>query len=237
VSLNSTHTTHQYHVKIIDNHSNSVPKEFHVSKCSLLLSCAADGTAYPTVLLCGEVNVPVEFSSDATPLFHFVSSSPSGFMKKDVLAFIFEEYLIPEINNRRKILCKEDEPVLIVVDGHTSRLNYDLFNLCMFHNIDMICLPSHTSHILQPLDAQVNSAFKNMMSRYRSYEELQNQSEMRSAFLKALKVSVSFALQHQTIVHSWDKCGLFPFQPKKILSELPIFPPKYLRSNIDNEKD
>jgi hypothetical protein len=49
---------------------------------------------------------------------------------------------------------------LLLLDGHTSRLQYDLWKCLAQLNIDALVLPSHTSQDLQPLDRTVNGEFK-----------------------------------------------------------------------------
>ena len=41
---------------------------------------------------------------------------------------------------------------LLVMDGHSSHLTGNLLGFCHDNNILPICLPSHTTHVLQPLD-------------------------------------------------------------------------------------
>jgi hypothetical protein len=41
---------------------------------------------------------------------------------------------------------------LLILDGHSSHISIDFLIYAVEHNIAVLCLPSHTSHILQPLD-------------------------------------------------------------------------------------
>ena len=54
-------------------------------------------------------------------------------------------------------------PVLLIEDGHGSHVSFDVIELARANNIHLLCLPAHTSHILQPLDIGV---FKSFKSRY-----------------------------------------------------------------------
>ena len=51
-------------------------------------------------------------------------------------------------------------PVLLILDGHASHVSYEVRRLALQHNIS---LPSHLTHILQPLDIGV---FKGMKSTW-----------------------------------------------------------------------
>ena len=53
-----------------------------------------------------------------------------------------------------------DHPtVLLILDGHKSHVSYEVQLLAIEHNIHMLKLPSHLTHLLQPLDIGV---FKEM---------------------------------------------------------------------------
>ena len=54
-------------------------------------------------------------------------------------------------------------PVLPVLDGHGSHITIDVIEYARSNEIHLLCLPSHTSHNLQPLDVGV---FKSFKSRY-----------------------------------------------------------------------
>ena len=51
-------------------------------------------------------------------------------------------------------------PVLLVLDGHGSHFTIDVIEYARANEIHMPCLPSHMSHVLQPLDVGVFKSFK-----------------------------------------------------------------------------
>ena len=46
------------------------------------------------------------------------------------------------------------------MDGHGSHVSIDVIELARANDIHLLCLPSHTTHILQPLDVGVFKSFK-----------------------------------------------------------------------------
>ena len=48
------------------------------------------------------------------------------------------------------------EARLLVLDGHGSHLTLDFFTFCLAHNIHPLCLPAHSTHLLQPLDVDLS---------------------------------------------------------------------------------
>jgi hypothetical protein len=53
---------------------------------------------------------------------------------------------------------------LLIVDCHGSHLSAQFVQFCMTHNIDLLVLPPHTSHVLQPLDVGVFEKLKKELS-------------------------------------------------------------------------
>jgi len=55
-------------------------------------------------------------------------------------------------------------PVLLIEDGHGSHILIELIELARVNNV-YLCLPAHTTHILQPLDIGVFKSFKTFFPR------------------------------------------------------------------------
>ena len=51
-------------------------------------------------------------------------------------------------------------PVLLLYDGHASHVSLELIDYAILHEIIIVCLPAHSSHLLQPLDVAVFKSFK-----------------------------------------------------------------------------
>ena len=51
-------------------------------------------------------------------------------------------------------------PVLVIQDGHASHMTIKLIELACTNDIHILCLPAHTTHILQTLDVGMFKSFK-----------------------------------------------------------------------------
>ena len=51
-------------------------------------------------------------------------------------------------------------PRLLILDGHASHLTADFIEFCINKDIELLVLPPHTSHLLQPLDVAVFAPLK-----------------------------------------------------------------------------
>ena len=54
-------------------------------------------------------------------------------------------------------------PVLLIEDGHSSHITIEVIELARENEVHLLCLPSHTTHLLQPLDVGI---FKPLKSYY-----------------------------------------------------------------------
>ena len=76
--------------------------------------------------------------------------------------------MIPNFLERRSKLQKLGVPNavgVLLVDGHSSRMSSELMEEFRLNNIKVPVLPSHASHVLQPLDLAVFGAFKAAISK------------------------------------------------------------------------
>ena len=51
----------------------------------------------------------------------------------------------------------QDAYRLLLIDGHSSHLSYEFVSSTLQHHIQLLCFPSHTNHLLQPLDMGIFS--------------------------------------------------------------------------------
>ena len=56
---------------------------------------------------------------------------------------------------------------LLILDEHNSHMTLKMVKISMKAGLDIVCLPSHTSHALQPLDVACFAPFKTTFRKYR----------------------------------------------------------------------
>ena len=97
--------------------------------------------------------VPEKLREGAYPntVFHV---SDNGWITKELFYEWFKMFaeMIPPLR-----------PVLLVLDGHGSHITIDVIKYAQSKEIHLLCLPSHTSHILQLLDVGVFKSFKSIL--------------------------------------------------------------------------
>jgi hypothetical protein len=101
---------------------------------------------------------------------------------------------------------------LLVVDGHNSHVILQVICKAAAHGLDIITLPSHTSHCLQPLDVSVFQPFKYSFSKFRDAWTLRNRcrgaakEDLCHWVCQALKK----ALTPNNITKGFRETGIFP---------------------------
>ncbi|EAX68197.1 DDE superfamily endonuclease containing protein [Trichomonas vaginalis G3] len=118
----------------------------------------ADGTTMkPMVILPQKKTLDAELED----LDAFFVRSESGWMNK-YLFMVYCIMFICKVQEKRSQMNVFDAqvPFLLIVDGHPSRLSFLAVRLLSAFNIELLVLPGHTSHILQPLDVGIFSPLK-----------------------------------------------------------------------------
>jgi hypothetical protein len=88
----------------------------------------------------------------------YIRQSPSGFISEELLLeWVMGEFVDYCDFQRRK---QKNQPIIIFCDGHSSRFSPQLWKSLLQRNIHLLCIPSHTSHLLQLLDLYPNSVIK-----------------------------------------------------------------------------
>ena len=106
-------------------------------------------------------------------------------------------------------------PVLLIFDGHSSHISLDLIQLAQEHDIHLLCLPSHTSHLLQPLDVGVFKALKSAFNKAcKKYLSDNPGSVVRSENLASLLAHAwPQSVTPVNIMSGFRKCGIHPLNP------------------------
>jgi imidazoleglycerol phosphate dehydratase HisB len=85
-----------------------------------------------------------------------------------ITAFLFSQWIshfIKSLESRGGVSPTNRH--LLIVDGHNSHVTLEVVHKAMQVGLDLLTLPSHTSHRLQPLDVSVFGPFKRAFKRFR----------------------------------------------------------------------
>jgi hypothetical protein len=115
--------------------------------------------------------------------------------------------------------CQPNQWTLLILDGHGFHLSAEFIMICKESKFQVIYLPAHASHLLQPLDLSPFSVLKN---RYR--QELRELAALDDAapikkdrFIQLYQQARGAGLSPYTIRAGWKASGMVPFNPDKVL--------------------
>lgn len=137
--------------------------------------------------------------------------SNSGWMEEDQFVEWFKAVFI-------KYTTKIQGAKILILDGHSSHLSSSVIALARTNNIHIICMPSHSSHVLQPLDVgvfkQVKAEWKKVLEDYFIKHNFQNVN--KEHFPSMLKKVCENSFRRQYIVTGFEETGIWPFNREAI---------------------
>ena len=94
----------------------------------------------------------------------YLGRSDNGWMKTEVFYGWIANHFVDHIPPKR--------PVVLLVDGHSTHIDIEISEFCNAKSISLYSLPSHSSHITQPLDVgfyrPLKTAWKKAVAKYTS---------------------------------------------------------------------
>ncbi len=112
---------------------------------------------------------------------------------------------------------------MLVMDGYGSHHTREFLSYCEDHKIIPFGLPSHTTHLLQPLDVCVFQPLKHWHSEaVNRAVQMGDETFSKVEFLAAFNEFRTKAFKESTIRSAWKHTGLIPFDPKVVLDKVRI---------------
>jgi hypothetical protein len=112
---------------------------------------------------------------------------------------------------------------LLILDGHKSHHSVDFERYCEENQIITLCMPPHSSHLLQPLDVGYFSLLKKAYGR--EIEHLIRCSithVSKTEFFPAFYAAYQATMTEQNIRSSFRGAGLVPLDPESVVSKLDV---------------
>lgn len=205
-------TVHNQHTVLAEKGSKRVhliaPE--HAENVTIAMCVNAIGTAIPAMILFkGQRQRPDLLEN--LPAGTLVRMAPKGSMTSD----LFVEFI------QHLAKYKVAEKCLLIFDGAKCHLSLEALEEAENNDIVLYCLPSNTTHELQPLDKSVNKSFEHHWD-----EEVLNylcasadRTLTKTIFNKIFTRVWPKCMTHSNIVNGFKATGLFPFDPQVIPEE------------------
>ena len=133
-------------------------------------------------------------------------ANSSAWMKQDIFPQVLKHF----IDN---MTVSKDQPGVLIMDNHNSHITLEGVELAKNHGLDLLTLPPHCSHKLQPLDVSVFGAFKKFYSSFCNEWHLSHPGETLSLYYVAGLSNKAFvkSCTLENITSSFRRTGIFPF--------------------------
>lgn len=138
-------------------------------------------------------------------------------------SYLFSAWISHFIASVRKVgAISPENRHLLILDGHNSHVTLDVVREASAAGLDLLTLPAHTSHALQPLDVSVFKPFKQYFREYRDFWSSRNLDESATKDVLAQWVSLALrkALSVNNIQKGFSATGIFPLDFHAVDSHL-----------------
>jgi hypothetical protein len=235
---------HRNAQRVVSQHTTFIPllQQPPIYHLTALFIVTAAGTHLPTPLI-----FPKDYPEDILNKFDDdsfrIHQTQRGWMEMDLFETIIRGEVVDYINEKRRRAGDPNKRALILLDGHSSRRNLQLIKDLAAMGIDVVTLPAHTSHILQPLDLGSNAAFKRALRTALSPPGKRQMAAKLLPFIRSIADAVYDALRPKIVRGGFTAAGILGGDRTRVLShcysELPpgvTAPPASTRFSISGRK-
>ena len=185
---------------------------------TVIQGVGAEGVAIPPyIIFAGKTHLNTWYEGSPLPRDWMIGVSPTGWTTNSHgIAWLrhFDQH------TRTRTIASHR---LLLIDGHESHVSMEFQDFCAEAKIITLCMPPHSSHLLQPLDVGWSGPLKRAygaaisdMGRHAVTHITKND------FLEAFQKAYSKAITPDNIKGSFRGSGLIPFSPEVVISRLDV---------------
>ncbi|XP_026323303.1 uncharacterized protein LOC113232741 [Hyposmocoma kahamanoa] len=177
---------------------------------TVIACCNAQGNFIPPVLIYKGTYSKPQFSEGLPPGSQVFMNKKSSYINSDLFMKWFEEVFLRHKSQRK---------TLLVLDGHSSHSNnIRLLEVAKENNVILLCLPSHTTHALQPLDRAFFRPLKMYFAQEARAWMVRNKDKKLTRYdvSKLIGGAWGKAATIRNGVSALKSCGIYPFNPSAI---------------------
>ncbi|GCB21786.1 Pogo transposable element with ZNF domain [Aspergillus awamori] len=179
----------------------------------------SNGVVLPSTLIFkGKTHLKAWYEGRSVPSTWRIEVSDNGWTTDIIGLRWLQKHFIPLI--RGKSVGKYS---LLVFEGHGSHLTPEFDQSCTENNVSPICMPAHSSHLLQPLDVGCFSVLKRTYGGMIQKQMQYGRDHIdKLDFLEVYPKAHQQSLTKSNIISGFRATGLVPLDPGQVLSQLNI---------------
>jgi len=179
--------------------------------------CAAGYATPPFIIYKGRVHISAWYEETSIPRNWKLSVSENGWTN-NALGLEWLKHFDAHTKARQVGGYR-----LLILDGHESHLNQDFKDYCLKNKILTLCMPPHSSHILQPLDVVCFSPLKRKYSqRVRDLARRRVFHINKEGFLPAFRDAFFNVFTEDNCQKAFKAAGLVPLNAQVVLDRLEV---------------
>ena len=185
---------------------------------TVIETICADGTALPPyVILAGKQHISTWYQDGNLGPDWTVGLTENGWTNNEFGVRWLEHF------QKHTVARTTGAWRLLIIDGHESHNSKAFQNLCKEYKILALCMPSHASHLLQPLDVGCYSPLKKAYGAELSGLARQRITHIdKVEFLRAFRAAHDAVFRQENILSSFRGAGLVPFNPQAVIDKLDV---------------
>lgn len=177
---------------------------------------SADGRYLNPMIIWPASTHRADWTTFPTPGWHYACSD-SGYTDSFISLEWLRRVFDPQTRDRA-----DQKPRVLICDGFGTHETLEILEFCFQNHIVLCRIPSHTSHKLQPCDVAV---FAPLKAAYRDQVERLERAGVgtigKMHFTALYGPARQRAFSKKNILAGWAKSGLFPFDPLRVLRDMP----------------
>lgn len=178
-------------------------------KTHTVVSCvSASGYVIPPMMIYPRKRMTEKLQQEAVPGTLF-ECSENGWINQGLYLKWFKFFLanIPPAR-----------PVLLIEDGHASHITLEVIRLARENDVHLLCIPAHTTHLLQPLDVGVFKPLKSYFSKVCKRHLAANPGQVITTDILASLLGQAWpeSVTPVNVMSGFKKSGIYPLNPGEI---------------------
>lgn len=185
---------------------------------TIIQGISAAGWAIPPfIIFAGQYHLSAWYEGDDIPGDWAIGLSDNGWTTNE-LGVAWLRHFVKHTAERR-VGARQ----LLILDGHESHNSLEFQEMCKENKIYTLCMPPHSSHLLQPLDVGCFSPLKRAYGRQVEGLIRDHVNHItKLEFLPAFRAAYNQSITKENICASFRSAGLVPHNPEVVLLKLSI---------------
>ena len=202
------------------------PNALHITA---MVTINAMGDPIKPLLILTKKNMPNEALPFVVSNRVDISGSSNGWMTDEIFVEWAHNFIARVEEIRQQYNCDPTRRAILILDGHTSRNQIEIMREFKQHYIDVVILPSHLTHLLQPFDVVIGRPFKQKLAAFAAviHSLIEEEDHTKSAVVRVEQIiAIIDGLQAATTIsncmQAFASCGYVPYDPSVVLKNKDI---------------